>query len=49
MNGIIAGIQGIESVTILMNDEWHSAVIDFVLIPGFYGLNSSFRGLKCVW
>ena len=45
VNGITVNVQNIKmargGVDVLMNDEWHSAVIDF----GF----SSFQGLKNVW
>ena len=47
VNGIIAGVQEMErareGVTILLNDVWHSAVIESS------GLNSSFQGLKFLW
>ena len=45
VNGIIAGVQEMErageGIVVLLNDVWHSAVIDF----GY----SSFQGLKFVW
>ena len=52
VNGIIAGIQEVErargGVAILLNDVWHSAVVDFGCVSS-YGLNSSFQWLKFVW
>ena len=45
VNGIIAGVQEMEKaregMAILLNDVWHSAVVEFS------GLNSSFQGF--VW
>ena len=40
-----------ERVAILLNDVLHSAVLNFgcVLAQEFFGLNSSFQGLKFVW
>ena len=49
VNVIFASVQEMErareSVAILLNDVWHSEVVDLE----FSGLNSSFQGLKFVW
>ena len=54
LNGIITGVQEMErareGLAILLNDLWHSAVIDFdVLALETSGLNSNFQVLKFVW
>ena len=39
-----------EGVAVLLNDVWHSAVVNLgVLALEFSLLNSSFQGLKFVW
>ena len=53
-NGIISGVQEMErsreGVAVLLNGVWQSAVAKSGYVAQeFYGLNSSFQGLKFVW
>ena len=54
VNGIIFGVQVVErareGVAVLLNDVWHSTVLNMgVLAQELYGLNSIFQGLKFMW
>ena len=53
-NVIFSGVHEMErvreGVAVLLNDEWHSAVVNSgVLALEFSELNSGFQGLKFMW